>query len=129
MADAVTTNVVRDGRYYVVNLQNRSDGTGESGVTKVVISTLTLPNGQVCTKTSIHRVEFAISGMTVRLDWDHTTDDKALTLSGNGAIDFSGWGGLVDPASTGGTGDLLLSTLGHDSGDTYDITLWILKKA
>lgn len=129
MVDTVDVKAVRDGRYYVVRLQNRSDGTGESGVTKVDISTLTLPNGQVCTKTAIHRAEWAISGMTVRFDWDHTTDDEALTLAGSGSFDWSGWGGNVDPATAGGTGDILLTTIGHVSGSTYDITLWILKKA
>lgn len=129
MADTVDSRVVHNGRYYVIHIQNRSDGTGESAVNKVDISTLTTPNGAVCTKTAIDRIEFAVSGMTVRLNWDRVgTDDEIVTLSGNGSFDWSSAGGLVDPASDG-TGDILLTTLGHDTGDTYDITLWLRPKA
>lgn len=129
MTDTVDTKVVHNGRYYVVHLQNRSDSTGESGVTKVDISGLRTPNGAVCTKTAVDRIEYSISGMTVRLDWDHDTDDEIATLGGSGALDWSASGGNVDPVSAGGTGDIKLTTAGQVSGSTYDITLYIRPKA
>ena len=128
MADTVDTKIVYQGpRYYVVRLQNVSDGTGESGVTKVTISGLT-QGGFTPTSTAIDRIEYNINGMVVKLYWDHTTDDEIATLSGNGVCDWSIEGGNVDPGSAGGTGNILLSTAGAASGDTYDITLWIRPK-
>ena len=41
MADAVTSQTIVDGdRYAVIKLTNVSDGTGESAVTKVDVSSL-----------------------------------------------------------------------------------------
>lgn len=132
MADAVRTLTVRNsvrlnGRL-VVNLTNVSDGTGESGATKVDISTFTCPNGLVATYSAIERIEYACNGMSVRVHWDHTTDDTAAELAGNGIIDPSIDGLRVDPRSTGGTGDVLFTTTGHAAGDSYDITLYLKLK-
>ena len=67
--------------------------------------------------------------MQVRLLWDHDTDDEIATLSGGGAFDWSSIGGLTDPRSAGGTGDVLLTTNGHTAGDSYDITIYYIAKA
>lgn len=126
MADTVTTKVIISGpRYAVVHLTNISDGTGESLVAKVDISTLTAANGQPCTRSALKEVQWSIQGFTsIRLYWDHTTDDTmALLGQGNGYMDFDNIGQLVDPASAGGTGDVLLTTGDAVAGATYDITL------
>lgn len=133
MADTVTTNVVFNGnRKYTVQLSNISDGTGESDVVKVDISTLIGPDKvNAPTAVAIEQVQWSIQGFTsVRVEWDHTTDDEALTLgAGNGYLDFRSSGGLRDPRSTGGTGDILFTTAGAVSGATYDITLFLRLKA
>ena len=79
-------------------------------------------------------MRWCLQGFTsVRLLWDHDTDDKALELSGSGYEDFRGDSflrtqkGLADPRTAGGTGDILLTTVGAVSGATYDITLWLVK--
>lgn len=126
MADTVTTKVLSTGpRYSVVHLTNISDGTGESLVAKVDISTLLLSNGLACTKTALKEAQWSIQGFTsVRLYWDHTTDDTLAVLGqGCGYFDFGELGNLPDPVSAGGTGDILLTTGGATSGATYDITL------
>lgn len=133
MADAVRTLTVRNsvrlnGRL-VVNLTNASDGTGESGVTKVDISTFTTPSGAAATYSVLERIEYQVNGMAVRLHWDHTTDDTIAELSGSGVIDQSIDGNRVDPRSSGGTGDVLLTTTGQSSGDSYDITVYLKLKA
>jgi hypothetical protein len=125
MVDAVDTRVIRNanGRY-TVELQNRSDGTGESAVVKVDISALLNHNGATATYTSIERIDYAVWGFNhVRLDWDHTTDDEIATLAGNGVIDWTYEGGKVDPKSSGGTGDILLTTNGGASGSGYDLLI------
>ena len=126
MADTVDTKVLFNGtRMYSVRLTNVSDGTGESAVTKVDISTLIGPKDSAPTYTKIREILWSIQGFTsVRLFWDHTTDDEIQVLSaGNGYMNWIGLGGETDPKSTGGTGDILLTTSGTTSGSTYDITI------
>jgi hypothetical protein len=126
MADTVTTKVISTGpRYSVVHLTNISDGTGESLVTKVDISTLKLANGLAPTKTALVEVQWSIQGFSsVRLYWDHTTDDTMAVLGqGNGYMEFGTLGQLADPASAGGTGDILLTTATSVADASYDITL------
>lgn len=129
MADTVDTIVVFSGtRKRVVRLLNLSDGTGEAGVIKVDKSTLIGPNGKEPSKLVIEKIEYAVDGMSVRLYWDHTTDDEIAVLTGAGFFDWTDSGGLVDPGSAGDTGDILLTTLGHTLGDSYNITLWLRLK-
>lgn len=126
MADTVDTLVLLSGpNKYVARFTDVSDGTGESAVVKVDISTLRGPNGQVPVAIALLEVLWSIQGFTsVRLFWDHTTDDEIIVLgSGNGYNDFSGVGGLHDPRSAGGTGNVLFTTAGAASGATYSITL------
>ncbi len=126
MADTVDSLVVFNGkRLYSVRLTNVSDGTGESGVAKVDISTLTGPAGSAPSYTKVREILYNIQGFTsVRLFWDHTTDDEIAVLpAGNGYMDYTALGSLTDPRSSGGTGDILLTTAGAAANATYDITL------
>lgn len=124
MADTVTTAVLANGpRQYAVRLTNISDGTGESNVIKVDLSTLQLANGNAPTYSGVKEIQWAVQGFTsVRLSWDRTTDVQIDLLAGNGYRDYATIGPLVDNG-TGGTGDVLLTTAGAVSGATYDITL------
>ena len=128
MADVVTSRVIADGpRNYIVHLTNISDGTGESLVTKVNLSTLKTDDNQVPTKTSVKEIQWSVQGFTsIRLYWDHNTDDTLAMLGvGNGYFEWGALGFLSDPASAGGTGDILLTTAGQVAGATYDITLYV----
>lgn len=130
MADAVTSEYVFSGRRRkVLHLTNISDSTGESAVVKADISGLSF-GGVVPTYTTIDMIDYNIQGMaSVRLLWDHTTDDEIATLpNGQGTIDFNAIGGKTDPRSTGGTGDIILTTNGQASGGTYDITIYFRGK-
>lgn len=124
MADAVDSTVLFSGsQRYAVRLTNISDGTGESGVVKVDKSALG------ANKLAIEEIEWGIQGFDyVALYFDHDTDDEAAVLSGNGYKDYRGFGGLVDPNSTGGTGDIILTTGGAAAGASYDITLHVKLK-
>jgi hypothetical protein len=132
MADAVTTEYVFNGqRRKIVHLTNISDGTGESGVVKVDLSAITFNNGVVPTGSAVDLIDYNIQGFaSVRLYWDHTTDDEiAILPAGTGTIDWYAHGGKTDPRTTGGTGDVLLTTNGGASGATYDITIHLRPKA
>lgn len=132
MPDTVTSETIYNGRRRkIVHLTNVSDGSGESGVIKVDISTITFGDGRVPTYSTVDMVDYNIQGFSsVRLYWDHTTDDEITILpEGAGCIHFGALGGKTDPRTTGGTGDILLTTAGAASGATYDITLYLRPKA
>lgn len=128
MADAVTSKtLLNDGQRLVLLLTNVSDGTGESGVVKVDVSSLLKRNGSAPTHVVIDSARWSISGFQwVSLAFDATSDDVALVLgSGQGKLCLKDIGGLPDPKSTGTTGDLLLTTGPAGSGihGTYTIKL------
>jgi hypothetical protein len=128
MADAVTSIVTAGGpRIYSVRLTNISDGTGETLVTKINLTTLTMPPGTPQpTSCGIEEIQWISQGFTsIRLYFDHSTDDVAALLSGNGYRCFEPTGVLGDPKSAGGNGNILLSTAGAVSGATYDILLTV----
>jgi hypothetical protein len=120
MADSVTTQVLFSGaKRYVALFTNVSDGTGEAAVTKVDISALEGAPAKV----KIAKVKYSVVGMAVSVLFDHDTDDRVLVLQGDGCMDFTCYGGLQDPASAGGTGDIKFTTTGHTAADSYTILL------
>jgi len=135
MADAVTTQILQDADdYAIMRFTNLSDGTGEAAVLKVDVSTLDASgrNGAACTEVSIEEIEYSISGMSVSILWDATTDVRAAVLGGsasdaNGRLSFLGRR-VPNNAGSGKTGDILFTTTGHTSGDSYDITMKMRKK-
>lgn len=129
MADAVTTQTVFSGnRSLVMRFTNISDGTGESNVKKVDVSDYTLKDGTIVTSVVIEKIEYNCFGMAVKISSDHDTDVTRAVLQGFGCMNFSKAGGL-QTAGAQGPNDLLFTTVGHTSGDTYDITLWCRLKA
>jgi hypothetical protein len=132
MVDTVNTTVIFESdNKYVVQLSNISDGTGETDVVKVDVSTLTGPDGVNAPDTvSIDEITWDTSGMSyVLLEWDATANDEAIVLQGSNATDFRFAGGLRNPKSTGYTGDLLLSTVGAAAAGTYNIVIVLKKRA
>lgn len=128
MADNVTVTVLEDGpRNHVVRLTNASDGTGESAVVKIDISTLVGGWGKTPAKLTIDEIVYDINGFNyVTLAYDATDDDEIAQMSGNGHKIFPG--GLVDPRSSGAVGDVILTTDGGADGSSYDIEIWARKK-
>lgn len=139
MADRVATHVfLNSAKQYGVHLTCVSDGTGENDVLKVDKSTLTAADNAEPDALELEFVTAQVNGFTnVIIETDHTADDLILAL-GPGSIchdftlagmikDFSSAGGLLDPRSTGGTGDIFLTSTGASSGATYDIALLFRK--
>ena len=131
MADAVTTQTIIDGeRNCVMKFTNVSVGSGESAVAKVDVSALAAnANGTACSEVRIMRVSHAIVGMSVQLFFNASTNVLAMELaeSSNGHMDFKDFGGIPNNAGSGKNGDILFTTKGHSSGDTYSITLEMTK--
>tara|TARA_R110002012_G_C11284866_1_gene571237 strand:- start:20 stop:427 length:408 start_codon:yes stop_codon:yes gene_type:complete len=133
MADAVsTTTIVDDDKRLLVQLTNLSDGTGEDAVNKVDVSGLATRSfdGTTCTGVKINKIYHSVVGFTqVQLFWDATANTVAVALAqdSNGHMDFSTFGGLQNTSASGKTGDILLTTLGAASNDSYVIVLDCVK--
>ena len=131
MADAVTSQTIFDGDKKVIQkFTNISDGTGESAVKKGDVSALTTNgHGQTCTSVTIEKIWWQCVGMKTRLFFDATSNAFIIELGENqsGYHDYSSFGGLKNNAGSGVTGDILFTTVGHSSADTYTITLEMRK--
>ena len=133
MADAVASQIIVDGPSFVaIKLTNISDGTGETAVTKVDVSALEADSrtGLSCTDVNIERIWWQCIGMKVRILFDASSDVMAIELGENqsGNHDYSIFGGLVNNAGSGKTGDIKFTTVGASSGDTYTVILYLRKK-
>ena len=131
MADAVTSQTIQDGeRKAVLKFTNASDGSGESAVKKVDVSALANNSaGDTCTGVAINKIWWQCTGMSVKIEFDATSNVLAIGLSedSNGYPDYSDFSGIPNTAGSGVTGDLDFTTVGAGSGDTYMIVLELIK--
>jgi len=131
MADAVTSQTIQDGeRNCIMKFTNVSDGSGESAVAKVDVSALAAnAAGISCSEVRVMRVSHAIVGMSVQLFLNATANVLLMELaeSSNGHMNFRDFGGIPNNAGSGKDGDILFTTVGHSSGDTYSIVLEMVK--
>ena len=130
MADAVATQILFQGdKQVIMKFTNASDGTGESAVTKVDVSTLTSYQGKACVAVQIDKIYAMTHGMEVRLLWGATTNVTIVSIPQQvmQTFDFNEFGGLDNNAGTGKTGNILLTTLDASAGDFYTIILVMRK--
>jgi hypothetical protein len=130
MADAVNSQTLFDGdSQAVMKFNNVSDGTGETAVLKVDVSALKANYaGKECVGVNIRRIEASVNGMSVNILWDATTDVSAFIVSpGMYTFNFDTTAILGNNAGDGKTGDIVFTTVGASSGDTYSITLQMIK--
>ena len=131
MADAVATQTLLDGeRMAIMKFTNLSDGTGESKVLKVDVSTLTSSaSGKACDGVTITKIHASTHGLEVQIYWDATTDVFCWCVPQNSTytMDFEKFGGLTNNAGTGVNGDVLFSTADASNGDFYTIVLEMVK--
>tara|TARA_R100001443_G_scaffold1453_1_gene5399 strand:- start:3676 stop:4080 length:405 start_codon:yes stop_codon:yes gene_type:complete len=131
MADTVASQtLVDDIKIAVFKFTNVSDGSGESAVKKIDVSALsTNQRGQACTRVTIDEIWWQCNGMKVQVLFDASTDLLCIELGENqsGHHDYSSFGGLTNNAGSGVTGDIMFTTVGHSSADTYTITMKVRK--
>ena len=131
MADALTSQVIEDGpRNAVLKFTNVSDGTGQSLATLVDVSTLSSDpmTGQVCNGVVLQSIIYSCVGMGVELFYDASTNMPLLNLlqDFSDQLDF-GPTGIPNNAGSGKTGDILVTTSGASSNDTYFLMLTLTK--
>ena len=131
MADAVTSQTILDGeRLFIGKFTNISDGTGESAVVKIDVSTLSSnASGYACNGVKINKVWAQTQGMSVDSLWDATVDVVCETIPENQfyLMDYSSFGGIPNNAGTGKTGDVAFTTVGAAGGDRYTIIIEAIK--
>jgi hypothetical protein len=131
MADAVASQTLLDGeRLFIAKFTNISDGTGESAVTKIDVTTLARNAFNLaCNGVKINKIWVTTHGMEVRILWDASTDVFAWLVpqNTNYLMDFSSFGGLQNNGGTGVTGNVLFTTADASSGDMYTIVLECIK--
>ena len=131
MADTVSSQTLYDGsKTAVLKFTNISDGTGESAVKKVDVSALNADSdGNPCTGVAIERLWWQCIGMKVQILWDATSNLLCIELGENqsGDHDYTIFGGLTNNAGSGKTGDIDFTTVGHTSGDTYTVIMYLRK--
>jgi hypothetical protein len=132
MADAVATQTLIDGdKKAVQKFTNISDGTGESAVVKVDVSALSADSqGRPCTGVTIERIWWQCIGMKVQIFWNASTNVFCIELGENqsGSHDYTVFGGLTNNSGSGKNGDVLFTTIGHTSADTYTIMISMRKE-
>jgi hypothetical protein len=132
MADAVATQTLIDGDKKVVQkFTNISDGSGESAVVKVDVSALaTNSRGDACTGVVIEKIWWQCIGMKVQILWNASTNVFCIELGENqsGNHDYTEFGGLPNNAGSGKDGDVLFTTVGHTSADTYTVIMSMRKE-
>ena len=131
MADAVTSQTIQDGeKTAILKFTNVSDGTGESAVKKVDVSALaTNSAGQTCTSVSVARIYWVTLGMSVKLEFDATSNVLLVHLPADSTGDeyYDLFTGIPNNAGSGVTGDIDFTTVGHSNGDAYSIILVLNK--
>jgi len=133
MADAVATQTIEDGGSTAIfRFTNVSDGSGEAAVTKIDVSGLTTDpmTGAACTSVVIQKIYYSCIGMGVKIFFDATTDVLAWQLNADWSdtLDFTDFSGIPDTEASGTTGDIKFTTVGHSSGDVYNIVMQVRKR-
>ena len=132
MADAVATQTIQeDGKFAIFRFSNTSDGTGESAVTKIDVSTLSPDpmTDKACSSVSIQYIWYVTVGMGVKILFDAASDVLAWEINADwgDSIDFTSFSGIPNNAGAGKTGDIAFTTVGAGSGDTYNIIMQVKK--
>lgn len=134
-ADTVSSTLLENGNnrwaYRFTNFSQ--DGTGESAVVKVDGSS-SGPLGVTIAGNTLYpgihikitEIRFQVTDMSLRILWDATTDQDAVTLSpGADTLDFTRVGGIFIPVGlTGATGKILFTTVGQQVNSSYTVVMY-----
>lgn len=121
MANVLSAQVLVDGVHnYVLKYSGILDTADLSAVTLVGVSGLS----GAPTRVTIEKVEYSISdGLEVDLLWDATADVLCMALTGQGEICGKAFGGFADNGGSGVTGDILITTAGFATRDSFTLVL------
>jgi hypothetical protein len=142
MPNVLSSQILENGpRFIVAKYTNVSDGTAETGVTKLD-ATSTGPfgiqrSGQMFypgVHLSIVSIWFSVAGMALRLQWRATANVDIVVLTQSDSWIFldhrGGFGGLTPPVGVAGiTGSIDFTTVGAAANSAYTVILKCTKNA
>ncbi len=131
MPNTITSTVLANSKKrIIIHLSVDSDGSEETALVvydSSAVNTIALNDLKDPLDCTIEKVHYSVASATsfIKLLFDASTDVHALSIPSNaqGTIDFSHMGGLRNMSGTGKTGDILLTTTGLASGDSFTLTL------
>lgn len=126
MADTVTAQLLLNGpRHWAYRFTNLSDGSGESGVTKVNATSsgsLGVTYAGQTLYPGVHlkvtKCYYSVINMQLRIQFHASSNADMLVLNGYGELDFERIGGIQNPgtsALSGSTGSIDFTTLGQQA--------------
>ena len=129
MANLLTTQILVDGpRNTVIKVAGVLDTSDLAQTIIVQPSTLWQSNNKdiVNTKARIKQITYNVEDtLSVNLFWDATTPLLIEELVGRGKMDYHHYGGLVNNAGAGVTGNILLATQGWAASALLSFTCMI----
>jgi len=124
----LTTRTLAETRKHVVVSATIEGGDEDLSPTILIdFSELTANLSGTNNKLSIQEVDWAADTCSIRILFDADTDDTGIILSRNGKYNLKPILGIVDPQSTGYTGDILIATTGYASNSTASLIIRCLK--
>lgn len=122
MANTITKQTIVDSeRNLVVKVTIAGDNSGDESATLLIDLSDYAPSEREGAPTSVKlmRVIGSLDGFTATLEWDADSNVDAWTIPADAShVDFGLFGGLVNNAGIGVTGDIAISTngLGSENG-------------
>lgn len=129
MANAIATQVIVNGsKNTIIKWTIVGDGSGDETKTVMFDASSYV---SASTDNKLLKIWFSTIGASAILYWDATADVPLMSLPANHAHEFyfTDFGGIVNNAGTGKTGDILISTSGLASGEHMIIILDIVEKS
>ena len=113
MAGTATAQILVNGDRNLVVKYTLGGTTGDTTAGSLLDASATIPSVGV-SELRIARAQWSLlAGVTVTVLWDATTNVTALELAGQDDQDYSEFGGILNNAGTGVTGDVLYTTTGY----------------
>jgi len=123
---AATVEILENtsGKRLFAKLLYTSSGADESDALKIDASALVIPlNGTTTIRRIFWSTNTLARGANVELKWDGAAKATIAHLTGSGTWDFAAAGLTIANTATTPNGDLLISTTGFASGDSYTVYL------
>lgn len=123
MANTITEQTIVDGdRVTVIKYYIDADTAAE--YTDEVLYDASA-SASAFTNNALRSIIYQLDGFSAKLSWDATTNVDIMTLDQDlqEEVNFAEFGGIVNNAGTGRTGDILLTTTGLGVGDKGYIIL------
>jgi hypothetical protein len=128
MPNSIATQVLEDGRRNtVIKWTIVGDGSGDETAT-VIFDASAYKTASTANK--LWEIEFSTVGASAILYWDATTDIPLLSIPANHSekMCFGAFGGIINNAGTGITGDIVITTSGLGSNDHMTIIMWVKER-